>query len=70
MQNVDTNGSYWFGPLVDNVTCFQNASERIVQDLKADIPLLMGSVADEGYSFIPFSPSGENSTLMLFGIRN
>lgn len=44
-----------FGPVADNVTVFANTTERMMQGLVANTPMINGNNINEGAAFAPFS---------------
>ncbi|OQN96764.1 hypothetical protein B0A48_17188 [Cryoendolithus antarcticus] len=53
-----------FTPVPDGITVFSNYSDRAAKGLVAKIPAIIGSNANEGTGFVPFTPDGPGAAVL------
>ncbi|KAL4916783.1 carboxylesterase [Aspergillus aurantiobrunneus] len=68
IQRVSNNPSIEFNPIPDNITRFANVTDRARAGLLADLPMIMGSNANEGASFGTFNASGQSAENYKIGL--
>ncbi|KAG9872476.1 acetylcholinesterase, partial [Aureobasidium melanogenum] len=71
VKNYQENGttpSISFLPFVDEKVVFSNYTARALAGLQANLPAIIGTNAQDGVPFAPYSPSGPNATLAQYAL--